>query len=50
MAKDQLDIPRAMGILRRLLDLRTPLSLTDDDCIVIGKIVAAAAAIAATAA
>lgn len=47
MAKDRLDIPRAMSVLRQLLDLRTPLSLTDDDCILIGKIVSTAAAIAA---
>jgi len=43
------DLPSSMGVLRQLLDLRTPLSLTDDDCVLIGKIVAAACAIAASA-
>jgi dTDP-4-amino-4,6-dideoxygalactose transaminase len=36
------DIPNSMGVLNQLLDLRTPLSLTDDDCVLIGKIVSAA--------
>jgi dTDP-4-amino-4,6-dideoxygalactose transaminase len=38
----------SMEVLRQLLDLRTPLSLTDDDCVLIGKIVATASAIAAS--
>ena len=38
----------SMSVLRQLLDLRTPLSLTDDDCVVIGKIVVAASTIAAS--
>jgi hypothetical protein len=37
-----------MDVLNQLLDLRTPLSLTDDDCVLIGRIVAAASFIAAT--
>ena len=44
------DIPNSMGVLNQLLDLRTPLSLTDDDCALIGKIVAVASDIAAAAA
>lgn len=39
-------LPRSMAVLRRLLDLRTPLSLTDADCVLIGRIVAVAADIA----
>lgn len=39
------DIPKSMDILNQLLDLRTPLSLTDDDCVLIGQIVAAASRI-----
>ena len=41
------DVPKSMGVLNQLLDLRTPLSLTDNDCVLIGRIVAAAAVIAA---
>jgi hypothetical protein len=37
-----------MAVMRQLLDLRTPLSLTEQDCDVIGQIVTRAAAIAAT--
>jgi dTDP-4-amino-4,6-dideoxygalactose transaminase len=36
------DIPHSKAVLDQLLDLRTPLSLTDDDCVLIGKIVSAA--------
>jgi dTDP-4-amino-4,6-dideoxygalactose transaminase len=43
------EIPKSMGVLNQLMDLRTPLSLTEDDCILIGKIVAAASQIAGTA-
>ncbi|MEJ5991828.1 aminotransferase class I/II-fold pyridoxal phosphate-dependent enzyme [Ramlibacter sp. PS3R-8] len=43
------DSPRSMGVLRQLLDLRTPLSLTDADCALIGKIVVAASAVASSA-
>ena len=43
------DIPKSMDILNQLLDLRTPLSLTDDDCVLIGQIVAAASRIAGAA-
>lgn len=39
-------MPRSMGVLRQLLDLRTPLSLTNDDCVLIGDIVVTASAIA----
>jgi dTDP-4-amino-4,6-dideoxygalactose transaminase len=42
-------VPRSMEVLRQLLDLRTPLSLTDDDCTLIGAIVSAACAIASSA-
>ena len=41
------DVPKSMDVLNQLLDLRTPLSLTDDDCVLIGRIVAAARLIAA---
>lgn len=40
------DVPKSMAVLKQLLDLRTPLSLTDDDCVLIGEIVAVAASIA----
>lgn len=39
-------MPHSLGVLRQLMDLRTPLSLTDDDCVLIGKIVTTASAIA----
>ena len=42
-------LPRSMAIMRQLLDLRTPLSLTEPDCELIGRIVVAAATIAAAA-
>lgn len=41
------DIPRSKAVLDLLLDMRTPLSLTDEDCILIGKIVAKASLLAA---
>jgi len=34
-------------VLNQLLDLRTPISLTDEDCVLIGKIVSAASLLAA---
>jgi dTDP-4-amino-4,6-dideoxygalactose transaminase len=40
------DLPKAKAVLDQLIDLRTPLSLTDDDCILIGKIVAKASSLA----
>jgi dTDP-4-amino-4,6-dideoxygalactose transaminase len=43
------DIPRSKAILNGLLDLRTPLSLTDEDCVLIGKIVAKACLLAVAA-
>ena len=43
---DNPTMAQSMAILRQLLDLRTPLNLTDDDCVLIGKIVATASAIA----
>jgi dTDP-4-amino-4,6-dideoxygalactose transaminase len=43
------DIPRSKAILNVLLDLRTPLSLTDEDCVLIGKIVAKASLLAVSA-
>jgi dTDP-4-amino-4,6-dideoxygalactose transaminase len=39
---DSPSMARSMPVLRQLLDLRTPLSLTDEDCLLIGKIVAVA--------
>lgn len=42
----QPDIPHSKAVLDQLLDLRTPLSLTDEDCILIGKIVAVASQLA----
>lgn len=44
----QPDMPDSKAVLNQLLDLRTPLSLTDDDCNLIGRIVAAASLIAGT--
>ncbi len=41
------DIPNSKAVLDQLLDLRTPLSLTDEDCVLIGKIVSHASLIAA---
>ena len=45
---DQPNLPESKAVLNQLLDLRTPLSLTDDDCLLIGKIVAAASLTAGT--
>ena len=42
----QQDLPDSKAVLNQLLDLRTPLSLTDEDCVLIGHIVAAASQIA----
>ncbi len=36
------EIPHSKAVLDQLMDLRTPLSLTDEDCILIGKIVCVA--------
>ena len=41
------DVPKSMDVLNQLLDLRTPLSLTDDDCVLIGRVVAVASLAAA---
>ncbi len=41
-------LTKSMAVMSQLLDLRTPQSLTQQDCELIGQIVAAAAAIAAT--
>lgn len=40
-------LTKSMAVMSQLLDLRTPLSLTEQDCELIGQIVAAAAATAA---
>jgi hypothetical protein len=40
-------MPKSQSVLRQLLDLRTPLSLTADDCRLIGQIVYVAATAAA---
>lgn len=40
-------LARSMAVMRQLLDLRTPLSLTEQDCELIGRIVAVAASTAA---
>ena len=42
----QPELPDSKAVLDQLLDLRTPLSLTDDDCRLIGQIVVAASLIA----
>jgi dTDP-4-amino-4,6-dideoxygalactose transaminase len=42
------DIPYSKAVLDQLLDLRTPLTLTEADCVLIGQIVAVAIQIAAT--
>ena len=47
--RSETPMAKSLPVLRQLLDLRTPLSLSDDDCVLIGKIVAAACAIAASA-
>jgi dTDP-4-amino-4,6-dideoxygalactose transaminase len=39
-------VPKSMSVLNQLMDLRTPLSLTEDDCILIGKIVTKASQVA----
>jgi dTDP-4-amino-4,6-dideoxygalactose transaminase len=41
------DMPHSKAVLNQLLDLRTPISLTDEDCVLIGKIVSAASLLAA---
>lgn len=43
------DLPTAQAVLCQLLDLRTPLSLTGEDCVLIGQIVAASSRIAGAA-
>ena len=40
-------LPQSMAVMNQLLDLRTPLSLSAQDCELIGQIVVAAAEIAA---
>ncbi len=47
---EQAPMPQSMQVLSHLLDLRTPLSLTPQDCMLIGRIVQVAADIAHTAA
>jgi dTDP-4-amino-4,6-dideoxygalactose transaminase len=44
---EQAPMPKSQSVLRQLLDLRTPLSLTTEDCRLIGQIVQVAAAAAA---
>jgi dTDP-4-amino-4,6-dideoxygalactose transaminase len=41
------DLQKSKAVLKQLCDLRTPVSLTDDDCVLIGRIVATACALAA---
>jgi dTDP-4-amino-4,6-dideoxygalactose transaminase len=41
------EIPNSKAVLDQLLDLRTPLSLSDEDCVLIGKIVLVSTQIAA---
>ena len=41
------DVPKSMDVLNRMLDLPTPLSPTDDNCVLIGRIVVAASLIVA---
>ena len=44
---EQAPMPKSQSVLRQLLDLRTPLSLTPEDCRLIGQIVHVAATAAA---
>ena len=44
---EQAPMPQSQSVLRQLLDLRTPLSLTPEDCRLIGQIVQVAATAAA---
>ena len=44
---EQAPMPQSQGVLRQLLDLRTPLSLTPEDCQLIGQIMQVAATAAA---
>ena len=44
---EQPPMPQSQGVLRQLLDLRTPLSLSPEDCRLIGQIVQVAATAAA---
>ena len=44
---EQAPMPKSQSVLRQLLDLRTPLSLTPEDCRLIGQIVQVAATAAA---
>ncbi len=46
---EQPPMPQSVQVLSHLLDLRTPLSLTPQDCRLIGQIVGVAASIAANA-
>ena len=41
---DQPPLTRSMAVMQHLLDLRTPISLTDDECTLIGQIVSQAVA------
>lgn len=41
------DLPNSKAVLNQLFDLRTPVSLTDEDCVLIGRIVATACTLAA---
>lgn len=41
------DLRNSKAVLSQLFDLRTPVSLTDEDCVLIGRIVAIACALAA---
>ena len=41
------DLRNSKAVLNQLFDLRTPVSLTDEDCVLIGRIVAIACALAA---
>jgi dTDP-4-amino-4,6-dideoxygalactose transaminase len=41
------DVPNSKAVLNQLFDLRTPVSLTDDDCVLIGRIVTTACGLAA---
>ena len=44
---EQAPMPQSQAVLRQLLDLRTPLSLSPEDCCLIGQIVQVAATAAA---
>ncbi|NDD11294.1 MAG: aminotransferase class I/II-fold pyridoxal phosphate-dependent enzyme [Betaproteobacteria bacterium] len=45
--QEKADLPKSKAVLNQLFDLRTPVSLTNEDCMLIGRIVATACSLAA---